>query len=323
MDEYNEKTQGYRVEYAASGRSICKGPKPCKGSFIGKGELRFGALFSMPKIGDVFAWRHWGCVTKRVLNNVKAIHPNAEELDGYNELADEDKKRVRVAWGAGEVEDEDIPDTAREHGQGADSDDYTAPPRKKKAGRKKKRAAKKKANEDSDAEAASTLMEGFEAGAQAYEKPKPLPKTKARKVKQEEVVDSDVASGVPVKEEELERQTKMGTEAEETVAVGGVMNGDVEDEKGKKRAPATRKRAAKVKKEEEDEAQVAMDVDEKPKKKAAQKKRAVKKENVNDEVANEDTTDAPEGTSKKRKQPPRKASAASKKKAKLAAEGAE
>lgn len=34
----------YRIEYAGTGRAGCKGPQPCSGTKIGKGELRLGSL---------------------------------------------------------------------------------------------------------------------------------------------------------------------------------------------------------------------------------------------------------------------------------------
>jgi len=34
----------YRVEYASTSRATCKGPQPCAGSKIEKGQLRLGTL---------------------------------------------------------------------------------------------------------------------------------------------------------------------------------------------------------------------------------------------------------------------------------------
>ncbi|KAJ7067871.1 hypothetical protein C8F01DRAFT_979409 [Mycena amicta] len=136
-----DKKQGYRLEYALSNRSKCKGGKPCNGTLIGKGDLRLGTIVDISGKTS-FAWRHWGCVTEKVIQNIKKLHDEAEELDGYEDLRPEDQKRVVVAFKTGAVDDEDIPESARkngedEHGEGADSDDYTAPAAKKKGGRKK------------------------------------------------------------------------------------------------------------------------------------------------------------------------------------------
>lgn len=39
----------YRLEYASSARSACKGPKPCNGTKIEKGELRCARF--LPRCG--------------------------------------------------------------------------------------------------------------------------------------------------------------------------------------------------------------------------------------------------------------------------------
>ena len=64
----------YRVEYASTSRATCKGPQPCAGSKIEKGQLRLGTLteiqghhvrsFVYPlrtnNATKGMAWRHWG-----------------------------------------------------------------------------------------------------------------------------------------------------------------------------------------------------------------------------------------------------------------------
>ncbi|KAJ7698678.1 hypothetical protein B0H17DRAFT_836294, partial [Mycena rosella] len=112
---------GYRLEYAASNRAKCKGGKPCQGTTITKGELRFGSVVDYQG-NTSFAWRHWGCVTKKVISNAKNLHDEAAELDGFDDLEDADKARVTKAWEEGHVADEDIPDSARKPGKGGDDD---------------------------------------------------------------------------------------------------------------------------------------------------------------------------------------------------------
>ncbi|KAJ7163400.1 hypothetical protein C8R43DRAFT_919079, partial [Mycena crocata] len=109
----SEKKQGYRLEYAASNRSKCKGHSA--GSPIAKGELRFGTIVDIQGKTS-FQWRHWGCVTERVLSNVKNLYDKASDMDGFDELEDEDKARVARAWEENHVADEDIPDSARKDG---------------------------------------------------------------------------------------------------------------------------------------------------------------------------------------------------------------
>lgn len=67
----------------------------------------------------------------------------AEDLDGFDELNDEDKEKIRKAWEVGHVADEDIPDTARkadDDGEEEDEGDEEKP--------KKKAAAKATAKKD-------------------------------------------------------------------------------------------------------------------------------------------------------------------------------
>ena len=46
----------------------------------------------------------------------------ADELDGFEELREEDKDKIRKAWTDGHVADEDIPDTARKPDEEEDED---------------------------------------------------------------------------------------------------------------------------------------------------------------------------------------------------------
>ncbi|PPQ70814.1 hypothetical protein CVT26_014058 [Gymnopilus dilepis] len=108
----SEKTTGYRLEYAPSARAKCKGPKPCSGTAIGKGDLRFGTLIDM-RGAQSFVWRHWGCVTPKIIENVKKKFEDASELDGFEDLREPDRARVVKAWQEGHVADEDIPESAR------------------------------------------------------------------------------------------------------------------------------------------------------------------------------------------------------------------
>ncbi|KAH7088667.1 hypothetical protein BKA62DRAFT_627225 [Auriculariales sp. MPI-PUGE-AT-0066] len=104
----------YRVEYAVTGRACCKGPKPCNGTPVRSGTLRFGVMVTI-YFDTNWHWKHWGCVTKRVINNMKKVLQRPQDLDGYSDLRHEDQDKVVAAWDAGHVADEDIPDTARKH----------------------------------------------------------------------------------------------------------------------------------------------------------------------------------------------------------------
>ncbi|KDQ60104.1 hypothetical protein JAAARDRAFT_125962 [Jaapia argillacea MUCL 33604] len=144
------KKSGYRLEYATSARAKCKGPKPCAGTTITKGELRFGSLVDFRGHTN-FAWRHWGCVTAKILSNAKANFSEASELDGYEELKPEDQAKIDKAWEDGKVADEDIPESARKPEGEAGGDDDEGKPKKKRAPAKP-RGKKKADDEDGDEE---------------------------------------------------------------------------------------------------------------------------------------------------------------------------
>ncbi|KAJ7762739.1 hypothetical protein DFH07DRAFT_739153 [Mycena maculata] len=132
------RQSGYRLEYSASNRAKCKGAKPCKvGTTISKGDLRFGTLVDIQGKTS-FAWRHWGCVTPKVITNLKKIHDEAADVDGFEDLKPEDQARVTQAFEDGHVADEDIPDSARKPGKGEGDDDEDEDEKPKKAPRKKK-----------------------------------------------------------------------------------------------------------------------------------------------------------------------------------------
>lgn len=82
------------------------------------------------------AWRHWGCVTKKVLSNVKEQFEKASEVDGYEDMKPEDQAKVDKAWEDGQVADEDIPETARKaEGEPEEEEEEEKP--KKARGKKK------------------------------------------------------------------------------------------------------------------------------------------------------------------------------------------
>lgn len=114
------------------------------------------------------AWRHWGCVTPKILSSVQNQFSAASELDGFEDLNDDDKARVTQAYEDGHVADEDIPDSARK------------PEGEEKP--KRKASGKKAAKKDEDAEE--------EDEEEAEEKPKKKPAKKAAK-KDEDKADGE------------------------------------------------------------------------------------------------------------------------------------
>lgn len=54
---------------------------------------------------------------------MKEIFSEADELDGFDDLKDEDKEKIRKAWEDGHVDDADIPDSARKPAKDGDDDE--------------------------------------------------------------------------------------------------------------------------------------------------------------------------------------------------------
>jgi Poly(ADP-ribose) polymerase and DNA-Ligase Zn-finger region len=232
----------YRVEYARSGRSACKGPIPCKGTKIEKGGLRLGTVIEIR--GDrSLVWRHWGCVTDRIISNLRESIGDPEDLDGVEELNEEDQKKISDAFANGHVAEEDVTLALIEAGKGPGGTPSSSPQKKtpqKKAGGKKK--AKKEEFDEEEEE------EEWKAD-ESEEDVKPKKKNRAStKVKNEEVELSPTFESKAVKKEE---------------------NGNHVEQPPKKRGRAAKAKSndaetasVNVKEEEQD-----VHIDEKPKKK--------------------------------------------------------
>lgn len=86
----------------------------------------------------ISAWRHWGCVTPKIIINMKKSFNEASELDGFEDMKEEDQERISKAWEDGHVADEDIPDTARKpEGDDGEEEDEEEQPKKKAPAKKK------------------------------------------------------------------------------------------------------------------------------------------------------------------------------------------
>ncbi|KAL1960937.1 hypothetical protein VTO42DRAFT_5921 [Malbranchea cinnamomea] len=100
----------YRVEEASTGRAGCKN-KECqdKKEKILKGELRLGTWVETEQFQS-WAWKHWGCVTPKQIASLKeglGEDGDLSELDGFDELSEENQKKIREAVAQGHVADED------------------------------------------------------------------------------------------------------------------------------------------------------------------------------------------------------------------------
>lgn len=77
---------------------------------------------------------------------MKKSFEEADELDGFEDLDDDDQEKIRKAWTEGHVADEDIPDTARkpskdEEGEVDDDEDDEKPVKKKAAAKSSTKTA--------------------------------------------------------------------------------------------------------------------------------------------------------------------------------------
>ncbi|KAJ7485851.1 hypothetical protein FB451DRAFT_1027811 [Mycena latifolia] len=122
-DESGTKATGFRVGYAASNRSKCKGQQPRSlHTAIEMGELRLGSIKGKSRRAAV-TWRHWDCVSEKLLSHAKKLYDEVNQLKGFEDLDEADQARVTTAWEEGRVADEDIHESAPGTPQDADDDE--------------------------------------------------------------------------------------------------------------------------------------------------------------------------------------------------------
>jgi hypothetical protein len=111
---------------------------------------------------------------------MKSQFESADELDGFDDLKDEDKERLRKAWEEGKVADEDIPETARK-APGEEAEEDEEKPKKRAPAKAKKDAGgedgEKPKRKRAPAKAKKVEDEGDE---DAEDKPKKVPARKPR-----------------------------------------------------------------------------------------------------------------------------------------------
>jgi len=189
----------YRIEYAKSGRAACKGPKACKDSGedskMEKGSLRLGSVTKMPGADgdshDTAFWRHWGCVTEKVITNMRDEVGEAAELDGYEELTPEDQEKIKQAFVDGHVAESDLTPALKE-GEEAKA--------ASKAEKDTAKAAKEKEKED--AKAAKEAAKAEKEAAKAAKKAEQEAKKAEREAKKSEKAEKAPAKKTAKKSEE-------------------------------------------------------------------------------------------------------------------------
>ncbi|KAF2863892.1 zf-PARP-domain-containing protein [Piedraia hortae CBS 480.64] len=98
----------YRIEVSPNNRAVCSATK-CKDEKvkITKGEMRHGVMITF-KDKQSWKFRHWGCVTPEIIHHWKeASEGNMDLVDGYDELPDDAKEKVKRAFEQGHVDNED------------------------------------------------------------------------------------------------------------------------------------------------------------------------------------------------------------------------
>lgn len=156
-------------------------------------------FFSIPNtfcIWFISQWKHWGCVTSKIIEKIRTQFSDATELDGFDELNDIDKSKIMKAYEEGHVADEDIPDSAKKP-EGEEQ------PKQKAAAKKKTAKKDKDAAEDNE--------------EQAEEKPK---KKRAPKKKVEDNLDGEdeVAEEKPKKKRAPKKKDEDNLDSEDEVA---------------------------------------------------------------------------------------------------------
>jgi hypothetical protein len=97
------------------------------------------------------AWRHWGCVTKTQIQNMKKKLGEASEIDGFEDMSEADQGKITKAWEVGHVAEEDIPESAKKvDEEGEDDEGEAKNKKKKKKGAAKKRSKKTDDDDDND-----------------------------------------------------------------------------------------------------------------------------------------------------------------------------
>ncbi|KAE8258226.1 hypothetical protein A4X13_0g1820 [Tilletia indica] len=136
----------YRIEYAPSGRAGCKGPKGCKDSGeankIPKGALRFGTVVEMAGHTS-FMWRHFGCITDTICTNLQKQIEDPTDLDGYEDLREEDQERIKYIFKNGHVPQDEVTPALRE-----EAERKAEAAAAKQQEKEEKAAAKQKAKEE-------------------------------------------------------------------------------------------------------------------------------------------------------------------------------
>ncbi|KAI5306653.1 hypothetical protein KEM56_007785 [Ascosphaera pollenicola] len=292
-------------EEASTGRAGCKN-KECQDtkSKIAKGELRLGSWIEAGQFQS-WAWKHWGCVTPRQIASMKEVVGEENDfnlLDGFDEISEENRTKIKEAVERGHVADEDWKGDVEVNRPGKAGFRVKASKKQKdeeaeEAGKPTKKAGKgrgkRSAPEASDT--SSSEKEENDQNEDAEPVTKKAKMTKAKKAtakehggedtEEKEKAEKEVkkkaapAKRTPKKKEQDEDENK-GEEKEEEekkkpAARASKRQAEKVDEKQEKKKAEKKKPATKAKKEEAEK-------DGEKKKEESKKKPAAKKASKND-----------------------------------------
>lgn len=110
------------------------------GTAIEKGTMRLGTLVDI-KGNQSFTWRHWGCITPKLMKNLTEKIGEPTDLDGYDDLKPEDQAKITKAFQEGQVDPADVPESAKKADgeDGEDDEEGGSKKRKRKAPAPKKK----------------------------------------------------------------------------------------------------------------------------------------------------------------------------------------
>ncbi|KAI7891908.1 uncharacterized protein EV154DRAFT_209362 [Mucor mucedo] len=241
----------YVLEYAKSDKSSCTGKKddcPSENYKIAKGELRLGV--EVPNTGGS-RWRHWVCVTSKVIENMQKDYSSPDQIQGWEDLRPEDQERVQRAWDEGEIPQAERPTPAAEH---------VRPVKKKMAElpATNEPKNKKKSTKTSNAESSTATVKDEEKATSLKDKPEVAKKETAvtgsrkssRAVKTEEASDKESSSSTTNKKPTIAKKAKAEVTDKE-------VKDDITEANPKKKSPTSKASGSKKEKAIADEPKVA------------------------------------------------------------------
>ncbi|EED19887.1 conserved hypothetical protein [Talaromyces stipitatus ATCC 10500] len=183
----------YRIEESPNKRAGCS-VKACKDHKIKiqKGELRLGTWVDTERFQS-WSYRHWGCITSRVLANIlESIsedgEPNFDMVDGLEELSAENQEKVKKAIETGEIDEADKTDHSLLNGDASEEVQNEIDGSSKKAEADTVAKSKKRSRADVEEEAHSKntkKTKGKPAAQEEAPEERPAKRSRARKAVEE------------------------------------------------------------------------------------------------------------------------------------------